>query len=73
MTLGWLGRWPRVEVAYRQIGVNAVGHQGVEPPVGGDDVVPQDGVGAQGRGEGHGPHDIADIGSGVQKDHLRQS
>ena len=62
----------RVEVPHRQVRVDAVGHQGVEAPVGGDDVVPGDGVGAKAGSQGHGPHDVTDIESGVQNDHLRQ-
>ena len=54
-----------VEVAHRQVGVHPVGHQGVEPQVGGDDVVPQLGVGAQRGRQGHGPHNVADVKRGI--------
>ena len=58
-----------VEVPHRQVGVDAVGHQGVEAQVGGDYVVPLGGIGAQVWGQGHSPHNIADTGSGTHGAH----
>ena len=49
-----------IKVAHHKVRRDAVGHQGVIATVGGDDVVPRSGVGAQRGGQGHGPHHITD-------------
>ena len=59
--VGVLGRIAQgVEVPHHQVGGDTIGHQGVIAPVGGNDIVPGGGGGAQGQGQRHGPHYITD-------------